>query len=167
MIFYKLCRKNHKNIFDESENTPKQCSVCGMKLDEQVRILKDSEMNELSISEKNLKCREAENEMKPRFSFKIDKFKCLLQIPDEREQLILGREGLGSEDELWGFNISRQHLLLKPMQGGVFITDLGSTNGTVFKGERLGKGEQRLVLPGEKVILDANLNDVEMILVKN
>ena len=168
MIFYRKCIRNHENEFEEGAVAPTKCRICGMKLGEQDYIRnRKSNVETYTIPDTDFPEISEQKETLSGYAFKIPKLNRLIRIPDDGDSVILGRAGLGSKEELWGFNISRQHLLLKPMQGGVLITDLGSTNGTIYKGERLEKGAQILIMPGETIILDANINDIEMILVKN
>lgn len=173
-IYYRLCGNKHINKYAEGEQEPVLCEVCGLPLkpeefiyDEKVEVKIETRKEIFepkdSISQEQVK----KMENLTRFAFKISKLDVFLQIPDEKNGVVLGRAGLGSEDELWGPNISRRHLLLMPINGGVWIEDMGSTNGTIFKDKRLAKNERVLMMPGEKVILDAEINDIELILVKN
>ena len=171
MIFYKKCNRNHEIEFAEGEAAPTHCTVCKLKLSERVYIRRDrdeAETYEEGCIGQNIELspKYEQKEHLTKFAFNIPKLNRLLEIPDGAESVILGRAGLGAEEELWGYNISRQHLLLEPMQGGVFITDMGSANGTSYRGERLEKGARRFMMPGDSVILDANISDIELILVK-
>ncbi|MBX9693880.1 MAG: FHA domain-containing protein, partial [Cyanobacteria bacterium] len=45
--------------------------------------------------------------------------------------------------------ISRHHAWVLQMQGGYYVEDLGSTNGTLVNGELLG--ERRQISPGDRI----------------
>jgi pSer/pThr/pTyr-binding forkhead associated (FHA) protein len=52
----------------------------------------------------------------------------------ERE-LVIGREG--ADLTIADPELSRRHALVRPVDGGVVVEDLGSTNGTFVDGERV------------------------------
>ncbi len=63
---------------------------------------------------------------------------------------VLGRQGdISFEDT----RISRRHAQIKMDSGGVFLEDIGSTNGTSLNGSRLGAGESRPLTSGDKISL--------------
>lgn len=66
---------------------------------------------------------------------------------DIYDDVFVGREVGGIEPDLdlsvYGagpLGVSRQHALLRPSQNGLFLIDLGSTNGTFYNGQRLREG---------------------------
>lgn len=72
-------------------------------------------------------------------------------------ELVVGREdaGLTIDDE----EISRRHAAIRPVDGGVEIEDLGSTNGTYVNGTRI-EGATRLAA-GDTVKLGKSVLQVE------
>ncbi|HEY7795271.1 MAG TPA: DHA2 family efflux MFS transporter permease subunit [Gaiellaceae bacterium] len=72
--------------------------------------------------------------------------------------VLLGREGadvLVDDPE-----VSRQHALVRPLDGGLEITDLGSVNGTYVNGERIH--DPRRLVDGDVVTLGRNSFAVEI-----
>lgn len=55
--------------------------------------------------------------------------------------VIIGRKGSGASIEIDDKKISRQHASIQYKQEGIFITDLGSTNGTWIKGRKVTANE--------------------------
>lgn len=49
--------------------------------------------------------------------------------------------------------VSREHVRLTVHDRHLYLTDLGSTNGSLFKGERLAADEPRLLHNGDEVVL--------------
>jgi len=77
----------------------------------------------------------------------------VLEILIEEERFVLaeGEHVLGrSEGELVVSNpyLSRRHMKLRVSEGRLFVTDLGSTNGTFVDGKRLAADEESEVSPG-------------------
>lgn len=67
----------------------------------------------------------------------------------EQEELLVGRD-LDCDVVLGDPAISRRHALLVFRGGGWIIQDLGSTNGTVLNGARVGRSELH---PGDHLVL--------------
>jgi DNA segregation ATPase FtsK/SpoIIIE, S-DNA-T family len=53
--------------------------------------------------------------------------------------------------ELADDEMSARHFLLRPVGGQVIVSDVGSTNGTVVRGQRLAKGQERELAIGELI----------------
>lgn len=70
----------------------------------------------------------------------------------DRPLLILGRQ-LGSDLLLSDAQISRRHIQLELRDGQVFVSDLGSANGTTVNGLRLMPNQPRPLFPGDLVRL--------------
>ncbi len=81
---------------------------------------------------------------------------------DVRQALVIGRAESDS-DELPGLDltphlglqagVSRQHAVLIPTPEALFISDLGSTNGTWLNGEYLEPGERYVLSAGDRLEL--------------
>jgi hypothetical protein len=78
------------------------------------------------------------------------------------ERLILGRAGASGlrhpdiDLSAWGaveHGVSRLHAAIEIRDEAVFLTDLGSTNGTYLNGLRLSAGEHRVVCSGDTIYL--------------
>lgn len=65
----------------------------------------------------------------------LDGFYEGLEIPIDRDRLVVGR-GKGVDVMIAEPTISRAHVALGREGGGVFVRDLGSTNGTLVNGSR-------------------------------
>ncbi len=74
----------------------------------------------------------------------------------EKEEAFLGRD-LGNDFSVSDPEISRRHAHFYTREGGVFVEDLGSTNGTFLNGERITSPQQLrkgdLITLGESVQL--------------
>jgi hypothetical protein len=82
-----------------------------------------------------------------------------LVLPRE-QKLVIGRggaAGLRAPDvdlTSWGaepYGVSRRHASLEIRDDAVFLTDLGSTNGTYLNAQRLNPGEARIVCSGDEI----------------
>src|SRR5258706_2550931 len=65
--------------------------------------------------------------------------------------VVIGRDP-GVELPLVDEGISRRHCAVTPKDGGYWLEDLGSTNGTVLNGETL-VGAPRMLSPGDRIYL--------------
>ena len=72
--------------------------------------------------------------------------------------LLLGREGADVLVE--DAEVSRQHALVRPVEGSLEVTDLGSVNGTFVNGERIQ--EPTRLAAGDVVALGRNTFEVEI-----
>jgi pSer/pThr/pTyr-binding forkhead associated (FHA) protein len=72
--------------------------------------------------------------------------------------LLLGREG--ADVILDDAEVSRQHALVRPVDGALEVTDLGSVNGTYVNGERIH--EPTRLAGGDLVALGRNTFEVEI-----
>ncbi|MEI6042825.1 MAG: FHA domain-containing protein [Chloroflexota bacterium] len=70
----------------------------------------------------------------------------------DRPLLIAGRQ-VGNEMVLNDTQVSRRHIQLELRNGQVFISDLGSANGTNVNGQSLLPNQPRLLMPGDLVQL--------------
>jgi hypothetical protein len=68
----------------------------------------------------------------------------------DRPMLIVGRQA-GNEVLLNDAQVSRRHVQLELRNGQVFISDLGSANGTNVNGQRLMPNQPRPLIPGDLV----------------
>jgi hypothetical protein len=76
------------------------------------------------------------------------------------QKLVIGRggaAGLRAPDidlTSWGaerYGVSRRHASLEIRDDAVFLTDLGSTNGTYLNAQRLSPGDARIVCSGDEL----------------
>lgn len=76
------------------------------------------------------------------------------------ERLVIGRAGASGlrhpdvDLTSWGavrYGVSRLHAALETRDEAVFLTDLGSTNGTYLNARRLSPGENRIVCSGDEL----------------
>ena len=70
-----------------------------------------------------------------------------LEIPVDRPWLVIGR-GRGADLVLAELTISRAHAAIGYDEGGFFLQDLGSTNGSFVNGER---EERKALSDGDEV----------------
>ncbi|MFQ3587911.1 MAG: FHA domain-containing protein [Fimbriimonadaceae bacterium] len=70
------------------------------------------------------------------------------EYPIRPGENVVGREG---DIVLADPMVSRRHAKITYEPSGIFVEDLGSTNGTKVNGVRLGAGERRAVSPGDTV----------------
>lgn len=79
----------------------------------------------------------------------------LLESTGREHQLRMGVQVLGRQGDisLEDTRVSRRHAQIKMDSGGVFLEDIGSTNGTSLNGSRLNSGESRPVSSGDKISL--------------
>ncbi len=76
--------------------------------------------------------------------------------PDVERNVLLPRSGIivgtGSDAtfKLNDTSVSRKHVRLVPVPEGILVTDLDSTNGTVYEGKKVG---QEIVPPGANLVL--------------
>ncbi len=68
-------------------------------------------------------------------------------------EVIIGRTGGGAQVSIDHPMVSRQHARLHLDAQGLWITDMGSTNGTIVAGERLPANVPRLLKTGDKIFL--------------
>jgi hypothetical protein len=82
-----------------------------------------------------------------------------LMLP-RRERLVIGRAGASGlrhpdvDLTSWGaiqYGVSRLHAAFEIRDEAVFLTDLGSTNGTYLNAARLSPGETRIVCSGDEL----------------
>jgi hypothetical protein len=78
------------------------------------------------------------------------------------EKLVIGRAGASGlrhpdvDLTSWGairYGVSRRHAAFEIRDEAVFLTDLGSTNGTYLNARRLPSGESRIVCSGDELLL--------------
>lgn len=83
-------------------------------------------------------------------------------ILKQRQSVIIGRADLKlatrPDIDLSRFGasergVSREHVRLELINDRLYITDLGSTNGTFFKGSRLVPHQAQMIRRGEEIIL--------------
>jgi pSer/pThr/pTyr-binding forkhead associated (FHA) protein len=72
----------------------------------------------------------------------LDGFYEGLEIPVDRDRLVIGR-GRGVDLMIAEPTISRAHVALGREGGGIFVRDLGSTNGTLVNGSRCERAPLR------------------------
>ena len=72
-------------------------------------------------------------------------------LPSQGE-LLIGRTE-EAQVRLTGTGVSRRHATLRIGSSGIRIADLGSSNGTLLRGERLEPGTEHSVSLGESVML--------------
>jgi hypothetical protein len=174
-ILYKKCGKGHVNKYHEGEMEPEVCERCGLPLraeefqfnESVIETTTDANPDYETVREIRGELKTNVQRSKSRFSLISESKKIIIDIPDDAEQMILGRQGLGASEHLWGANISRKHLLLTSKLGGIFIEDPGSTNGTLLNEERLEVNKPSFITEGAVVVLDAVIRDIELKLVKN
>jgi len=82
-----------------------------------------------------------------------------LMLP-KMERLVIGRAGASGlrhpdvDLTSWGavrYGVSRLHAALEIRDDAVFLSDLGSTNGTYLNARRLSPGEDRIVCSGDQL----------------
>ena len=86
----------------------------------------------------------------------------VLRVAESRSPSLLALDWSGSQDELLlgrhlscdvvfaNVNVSRRHARLVFRDGGWILQDLGSTNGTLVNGERVGRCR---LLPGDRLVI--------------
>lgn len=162
---YKLCDCGFMNIFEESDIAPRRCSECQRNI-LQKDIFSYEEYEKSLTEEKNEDKPEKSPEEKPvqKGMFKlVNKEKNIEICLPEKEDFIIGREGLGQE--YFGKTVSRKHLYVTPTGSlGIRITDKESLNGTMVNGEQLAKGITKIVVPGNSITLDVNNTGITFIL---
>jgi len=87
-------------------------------------------------------------------AFKITSFTASGQSEDtiEGSEVEVGRN-ISSDFAIMANGVSRKHLLILNRSGKVFLKDLGSTNGTFLKGERIEPLTEIPYTPGDRVSL--------------
>lgn len=174
-ILYKKCGRGHINKYMENEEGPELCEVCGLPFPfgtDELRYDESVEQNDNNKQESECLVEpEKTNAVSPikrtRFSLVIQKGDIYIDIPDDANKAVLGRQGLGSEDRLWGENVSRKHLAITSKLGGIFVEDLGSTNGTMVNGEVLEANKPKFITEGSIIVLDAIKQNVVLTLERN
>jgi len=77
-----------------------------------------------------------------------------------KEQILIGRAGASglrrpdvdlTDFEAEQYGVSRLHAAIDLQDGAVFLTDLGSTNGTYLNALRLPSGKPRIVCSGDQI----------------
>ena len=78
----------------------------------------------------------------------------LVKKPQNKQELriVVGRTA-ETDVTIPELSISTEHCAFSASPFGLRITDLGSTNGTIVDGQRLGKGESGQLRSGSKIIL--------------
>jgi two-component system response regulator AtoC len=74
-----------------------------------------------------------------------------IPLPSEGE-LVIGR-GPEADVRLDGDSVSRRHALLRARQNGFTLEDLGSSNGTLVRGQPAPAHEEFAVMPGESMLV--------------
>lgn len=80
---------------------------------------------------------------------RLERMDGAVEIPLDRPLTLIGRQE-GCDVRLEFVRVSRRHCCLAPLQDGVAVRDLGSSNGTWINGERVSEG---LLHPGDELTI--------------
>ena len=66
---------------------------------------------------------------------------------------VVGRDRQNVDLYIFGYTVSRRHLVIGTYEDRLTVTDEGSTVGTVVNGEKLEKGVPYFIADGDKIVI--------------